>query len=229
MEKGKELADAEAERELLSILDAAGYNSASGLEKTLILYEVQAKLVLMNASYADENGVWQKGFDADALAAGDIIKSVGYFNTYEDLLPTVKGAVNVLANIRKCRENARLGNLQKAVLNMELIAGYYYSLVKGMHGGKGGESKKNQSGIKEAIAEQYDQGRRTASQIWKHFKLLSSKGKDYITASGVSIIYKFDPVDEKGRLYDGILGEFRDISFRTFQDYCTEVKKSRRK
>jgi hypothetical protein len=223
----------EAMRCYVSRLNDFWDKETSEMNKALRYYELQAKLVLISAGYMTEQGTWIKGYDADALSLSDLHQGFGlsfpdraYYTEFDKMKPIVQKAVMALKHIKECRQNVRDGEIEEAVLEMEKIVHYTHKVRLKRLQARGGKQPKSWQGIMEAITELHEKGYKTARQMWDHLRVLSTRKKvpePYMTVSGIIILFVPDAV-RSGYLCED--GDPPYITFRTFQSYLTEVKKS---
>lgn len=201
MAKRKTVPDTEAVHRYLSSLEESYDTETSELKKALLFYEMQAKATLIGAGYMTERGKWVKGYNADVLAGSnryglfDDLAYDKYFSEDEKLKRIAQKAVRTLFYVRRCRKNASLGNLEKAVLDMENIVYYSNAVRQKRSSEKGGGADKRNKGLVEAVEKVRSslKGKATAGTILRQFRTKYNAPENAIaTDSGFKVYLAFD-------------------------------------
>jgi len=162
---------------LIDIID----KETSELNQWLLFYEFHAKQTLIEHGYMTERGKWVKGYNADALAGSirfgmsDDAAYDAYYTEYEKMEPVALRAVRVLSHSRICRESARLGNLEEAVLCMDRVAYFSSNVWTKEWKVRGGSKSKHKKGILALITQIINEPRNERASAQKLFDIIEKR------------------------------------------------------
>jgi len=230
MAKRKEVPDTDAVHRYLSRMEENCNRDTSELNKALLFYEMQAKATLIGVGYMTERGTWAKGYNADVLVGNgmgffDDPDDKAYYTEHEKLELIAQKAVRTLFNVRRCREDVSLGNLELAVLDMESIVRFSDAIRRIHDLTEAGRRPKLKKGILALINQIKNEPRNERASAQKLFDIIKKRHEDEekaILVNGYTVYY--DDFEDKVTQISP-RGKREGIRFDAFKNHVYRARK----
>ena len=230
MAKRKKIPDSDAVHRYLSRMEENCNRDTSELNKALLFYEMQAKATLIGVGYMTERGKWAKGYNADVLVGNgmgffDDPDDKAYYTEHEKLELIAQKAVRTLFNVKRCRKNVSLGNIEEALLDMESIVRFSDS-VRQIHDlTEAGRKPKLKKGILALITQIIKEPRNKNASAKKLFDLIEHRHEgeeNAIDIDGYKVYYDYD----EGKVTQiSPSGKKEGILFDAFKNHVYKAKR----